>query len=755
VLAADGTQYHVVVSGVTACGSVTSTPATLHIYAPAITSQPVATSVFAGGSVTFTSSTSVSSPTYQWQYSSNGTSFSNVVDNTPTGVTYSNATTNTLTVNTATTAPANASIYYRLVVDPSGCSVASSNAQFTLNNYCFNTTSTTNTFISNFVTTGGLSTNISNNSGATISTNGYGDFSSQFVDQYPANTIAYTPTATGTNTSTKLGIWVDWNSDFDFDDAGENVVPAAAVAAGSFLVPSTASAGNYRMRVVINRSVTPTACQGATTNRTETEDYTVRVVAIPACAGTPIAGTSAISKSAICIGNSATVSVTGASANATGLSAQWYTSTNNVDFTPISGATSTSYVATPTAAGTYYYYYSITCANSSETAVSSTVSVVVSDPQLVSTTPSGRCGTGSVTLGATANAGYTINWYSALNGIIPVATGSSFVTPNISATTTYYAEATNISIAGGLGNTGAGPFDTTGATAERGIVFTATNSGTILSAQYYSPTLNVTNTATVRLVDDATGTQIGSSLSLPIVQGATAGFYTMNLNLDVTAGKTYRLLAGFSSSVNRIAAGVDYTSSAFNNLAPIGTITSGYDSGNSSSTYSYFHNIVVKTSGCASTRQAVVATVDPTPTATISYAGSPFCNNASVGSVTLTGTNAYTGGTFTSTSGLGLNGTTGAIDPTTSTPGTYTVTYTTNATTYCTPQTATATVVIYDSVLTSGFSYASASYCKIAVQLHQQLQVLQEYLLLHQLDCLLMRLQEQLILQLQRQVAIP
>lgn len=65
------------------------------------------------------------------------------------------------------------------------------------------------------------------------------------------------------------------------------------------------------------------------------------------------------------------------------------------------------------------------------------------------------------------------------------------------------------------------------------------------------------------------------------------------------------------------------------------------------------------------------------PTATISYVGTPFCSSdTSVKAVTLTGTDAYLGGVFSSTSGLTLNPTTGAITPNTSTPGVYTITYT-------------------------------------------------------------------------------
>ncbi|MES2622224.1 MAG: FG-GAP-like repeat-containing protein [Bacteroidota bacterium] len=61
--------------------------------------------------------------------------------------------------------------------------------------------------------------------------------------------------------------------------------------------------------------------------------------------------------------------------------------------------------------------------------------------------------------------------------------------------------------------------------------------------------------------------------------------------------------------------------------------------------------------------------------ATISYAGSPYSTSVSTAqSVTQTGA---TGGTYTATpSGLTIDNTTGAITPNTSTPGTYTVTYT-------------------------------------------------------------------------------
>lgn len=63
-------------------------------------------------------------------------------------------------------------------------------------------------------------------------------------------------------------------------------------------------------------------------------------------------------------------------------------------------------------------------------------------PSITGSTPSSRCGNGTVTLGATRSAG-TINWYTAATGGSSIGTGTSFTTPIISSTTTYYVDATN------------------------------------------------------------------------------------------------------------------------------------------------------------------------------------------------------------------------------------------------------------------------------------------------------------------------
>ncbi len=102
--------------------------------------------------------------------------------------------------------------------------------------------------------------------------------------------------------------------------------------------------------------------------------------------------------------------------------------------------TGTSFT-TPSIATTTTYYVDATengCTTASRTAVVATVNAI---PTITGTTPASRCGTGTVTLGATASAG-TINWYAAAAGGASLGTGTSFTTPSIATTTTYYVDAT-------------------------------------------------------------------------------------------------------------------------------------------------------------------------------------------------------------------------------------------------------------------------------------------------------------------------
>ncbi|MBC8046866.1 MAG: T9SS type A sorting domain-containing protein [Fimbriimonadaceae bacterium] len=76
-------------------------------------------------------------------------------------------------------------------------------------------------------------------------------------------------------------VWIDWNHDFDFTDAGEEVFSTSSsstsVLSGSFVVPSTATLGMTRMRVSMKYNATPSSCE--TFSYGEVEDYSVNIKA--------------------------------------------------------------------------------------------------------------------------------------------------------------------------------------------------------------------------------------------------------------------------------------------------------------------------------------------------------------------------------------------------------------------------------------------------------------------------------------------
>jgi len=90
-------------------------------------------------------------------------------------------------------------------------------------------------------------------------------------------TITITPTWTGTTYSEGYSVWIDYNRDGDFSDAGEQVWSQAATTAtpvsGSFTIPSSAVENSTRMRVSMKYNGIPTECETFTYG--EVEDYTV------------------------------------------------------------------------------------------------------------------------------------------------------------------------------------------------------------------------------------------------------------------------------------------------------------------------------------------------------------------------------------------------------------------------------------------------------------------------------------------------
>ena len=104
--------------------------------------------------------------------------------------------------------------------------------------------------------------------------------------------------------------------------------------------------------------------------------------------------------------------------------------------------TSTAQNPTVTYATTGTYDVSLTVTNSlgSNTSNQTNFININQSPSITATIPADRCGAGSVTLNATASSG-TLSWFSVATGGTALGTGSSFTTPSLSSSSTYFVEA--------------------------------------------------------------------------------------------------------------------------------------------------------------------------------------------------------------------------------------------------------------------------------------------------------------------------
>jgi chitodextrinase len=110
---------------------------------------------------------------------------------------------------------------------------------------------------------------------------GYTDFTaiSTNLTKGASTTITVTPTWTSTAYAEGYAVWIDYNNDKDFDDAGELVWSNPAVSttpvSGSFTVSATALTGATRMRVSMRYNAIPVACGAFDFG--QVEDYTVNI----------------------------------------------------------------------------------------------------------------------------------------------------------------------------------------------------------------------------------------------------------------------------------------------------------------------------------------------------------------------------------------------------------------------------------------------------------------------------------------------
>lgn len=139
-----------------------------------------------------------------------------------------------------------------------------------------------------YCTTGGQNTSleyltfvwIGSIQNSTGNNNGYADFTNLSTNLMQGENITgYLSASLPFGSSEYYSIWIDYNHDNDFADAGEQAVNISSNFLGwigiNFLVPSNAAPGLTRMRVTMEFGTPPSPCGSYA--RGETEDYTVNI----------------------------------------------------------------------------------------------------------------------------------------------------------------------------------------------------------------------------------------------------------------------------------------------------------------------------------------------------------------------------------------------------------------------------------------------------------------------------------------------
>ena len=307
--------------------------------------------------------------------------------------------------------------------------------------------------------------------------------------------------------------------------------------------------------------------------------------------------------------------------------------------------------------------------------------------------------TGAITPSSSTAGTYTVTYTMAAGGGCAAQTATTSVTITALPVATFsYAASPYCQTAANPSPTfsGGGVAGTFSSTA--GLVFVSTATGQINLSASTPGTYTVTNT--IAAAGGCAAVTATSSITITALPVATFSY----------AASPYCQNAA-NPSPTFSGGGVAGTFSSTAGLVFISTATGQINlSASTPGTYTVT-NTIAAAGGCAAVTATSSVTITTLPAATISYAGSPFCNSlVGAQAVTQTGT---AGGTYSSTAGLTINAATGAITPSSSTAGTYTVTYTMAAGGGCAAQTATTSVTI-TALPVATFSYAASPYCQNA-----------------------------------------
>ena len=310
-------------------------------------------------------------------------------------------------------------------------------------------------------------------------------------------------------------------------------------------------------------------------------------------------------------------------------------------------------------------------------------STKITIPKITSTTPNSICGSGVVTLQATAIDG-AVGWYATPTGGTSLFTGNSFTTPTLTATTSYYVDASNGSCSNGprteiIATIKALPSLPVIAVATSPVLYClnataiplAATASTDCNLNWYTlPTGGVASAT-----PPTPNTTVAGSTSFYVSQTNTVnGCESPRATIIVTVNPlpTAPIVGNINYCNNETAVSLTATAAANCTLNWYTSATGGTPSATppipSTATVgstSYYVSQTITATGCEGPRAAIIVTVNPLPTAPI-VNNIQYCHNEIAIPLTATASANCTLNWYTTLTG-------GTSSPTSPTPSTTTV----------------------------------------------------------------------------------
>ena len=275
---------------------------------------------------------------------------------------------------------------------------------------------------------------------------GYQDFTSVSTTVQPANSYPISITLSNSYNLDQVAVFIDFNHNGIFTDAGETVYTSALGAGpftGTVSIPAGAMLGNTRMRVRLHDTGSPplnlTPC--GTSAFGQVEDYTVD---IELCSAASV--TTQPANTVICNSGNGTISLV---ASGTGVTYQWQVSTNGgtsytnlTNTAPYSGVTTNTLLITgaTTAMNGYKYRAILNGLCSPANTPSNAATLTINSPTAITTQPAltaQTCERGNASFTVAASNNATYQWQVSTDGGINYTniSGETLATLNLTGVT--------------------------------------------------------------------------------------------------------------------------------------------------------------------------------------------------------------------------------------------------------------------------------------------------------------------------------